>query len=77
MKKLLNPYRGHPTKCPFCRGTGIARLNWKFHNIPIEKKKKCLELRKQGLSFRQIAKEVGFEHAQSVVSAIKTYIKTK
>ena len=61
------------SKCPFCKGKGELLIRTKFHSIPNELKLRCIELRRQGLSFREIAKKVGMKNPQSVVSAILTY----
>ena len=46
-------------KCKYCNGTGEA--------LPIkEKAKAVIELRKRGLSLRQIAKETGIKSASNV-----------
>lgn len=54
-------------KCKYCKGTGIA--------MPIKDRAKAvLELKKRGLSYRQIAKEVGLVSASTVQYYLKKYL---
>lgn len=58
----------HP--CPYCNGTGHRPLH--KGSLPLDVKRKCLELRRKGLSYHKIAPMVGMKNGASVWNAVKT-----
>lgn len=58
--------------CPYCLGSGKILAK---RGISDDDKKKMLAMRRQGLTFRQIAGKMQIKHPQSVKSAIEVYVK--
>lgn len=60
-------------KCPICRGTGkieFGKLQSKKKEWVMVKKDMCKTLVKDGFSYRQVAKLLGFKSPASVVFII-------
>jgi len=64
--------------CPMCKGKGWIKVKTNMRNVvSIDTKQKAFLLRKEGYTFREIAKKLGFNNPESANCAIKSYIKYK
>lgn len=54
------------TICPRCNGTGKARSFRNMPKFPLSVLKNAEELYQKGLTLRQIGKEIGVKHPQTV-----------
>ena len=62
------------TACPFCLGTGkVKKAN--YINYDELTAKKAVEMRRDGVSFREIGRKLGYKYPQSVINLINTWVK--